>query len=491
MLKKLFIAVLFLGTLNAATLQTDKGTYTPNESVTVNFEEVVGDAQNWMAIYSEASSNEWANVIQWTWTGDDANGSHTFQALPVGEYEARVFYNNSYDVEASKKFTVEGVANPVLLTVNKAKYSSNESPIVTFENMSGNVKDWIAIYPAGSTNVWANVIQWKWAGDINGSRTFTPLPVGEYEVRAFFNNTYNLEASQAFSVEAQAEVILETTQAIYSPDERPVLTFKNMSGNVKDWIAIFPAGSSNAWGNVIQWKWAGDINGTKNFNTLPIGNYEIRAFFNNSYNVEATKSFSVENIPVVSTVYEDAENGLNPNWVKVSGNYNPIHYNGGGFQSNGTLVLVPEWKKIDGVWRNNSLYSLALNADASKKVLELDVGGLENYKLPNQSRKGYIPHFNISIWVQTVNGPRRIIWDSFFNHNGITQPFLSNDGQTINSPSPVEHVRGWYKPIDLWQHFKVNIETLVQQFEPNNSITAIHRLTVTGGFLDNIKLSNR
>jgi hypothetical protein len=335
------------------------------------------------------------------------------------------------------------------------------------------------------------VIQWDWAGAVNGTHTFNELPVGQYEVRAFFNNSYNLEASKSFTVEAGVSVILSTTKDIYSPDEGPIVTFKNMSGNNKDWIGIYPAGSSNDWGNMIQWDWAGAVNGSHVFEPLPVGQYEARAFFNNSLQSEASKSFIVKNVPVSSTVYEDAENGLNANWIHVSGQYAPIHYGGGGFQSNGALVLVPEWEKENGSWTNLAEYRLPLNADASKKFLEIDVGGLGNYKLPNIDKKGYIPHYNISVRIHTLNGTRRIIWDSFYNHNGITEPFHSAGGAVINSPSPVEHVRGWYEPdVFKWEHFKVSIEGVLRKLEPNNAVTSVDSLSTTGGFLDNIKLSS-
>ena len=385
-----------------------------------------------------------------------------------------------------------GTVNAASITTDKNTYTLNESIVTTFTEMSGNEEDWIAIYPAGSDNVWANVIQWDWVGAVNGSHTFSALPAGDYEVRAFFNNSYNLEASKSFTVEEGVAVELSTSSDVYTPTEAPLALFENMPGNDNDWIGIYPAGSSNAWANMIQWDWLDSANGSHLFEALPIGDYEVRVFFNNSLNSEASKAFSVENIPVTSTVYEDAENGINANWIHVSGNYAPIHYGQGGFESSGALVLVPEWNNSNANgWTNNAEYRLALNADASKKVLEIDIGGLGNYTLPNGSKAGYIAHFNVSVRIETTDGSRRIIWDSFYNHNGITEPFSSAGGSVINSPSPVEHVRGWYEPdVFKWEHFKVNIETVLRQIEPNNSVISIDSFSATGGYLDNIKLSS-
>ncbi len=72
------------------------------------------------------------------------------------------------------------------------------------------------------------------------------------------------------------------------------IDFKDFTNHNQDWIAIYPANSSTAWENVIDWHWTDNrTNGTLNFNALPAGNYEVRGFYNNSYHPEATKAFSV------------------------------------------------------------------------------------------------------------------------------------------------------------------------------------------------------
>jgi len=494
MFKKILILVtLFMGILNALTLETSKATYNSSEKIIANFTQLQGDNENWIAIYPEASNNDWKNVIQWSWT-NTKNGKHVFNAIPAGKYQVRIFYANSSKLEAHKSFTVKKDPNAqaTILTVNKEKYKPSDKITVGFKNMSGDNKDWLAIYKVGSSNAWKNVIQWKWAKAINGAQTFDALPVGNYEVRAFFKNSYKLEATKKFSVLVQPKVTLKTTQNIYDISEKPVSIFTNLSGSENDWLAIYPAGSTNEWKNVIQWDWARKVNGSHVFKPLPAGNYEIRVFFNNSFNTEASKAFTVKRVPISSKIYEDAENRINPKWVRNSGRYNPIHYTGGGYNSRGALVLTTYWSKDANGYHNSSSYSLALNADASKKVLELDIGGLSNYNTAQGYRNGEMPHYNVSIWFSTLNGPRRITWDSFYNHNGITKPFLSNNGETINSPSPFEFVRGFgYASVFKWNHFKVNIESILQKFEPNNIVTSVDTFSATGGFLDNIKLSNR
>ncbi|HIP51458.1 MAG TPA: hypothetical protein EYG94_05140, partial [Campylobacterales bacterium] len=161
MMKKIMIfTLLFVSILNAATIDVNKNVFKTNEQIIVSFADMSAQNDDWIAIYKENSSNSWGNVIKWKWTNDIAAGNLTFDALPAGNYEVRSFYNNSYQLEASKKFRVQVNVEATTVTTNKNTYTLGEGITATFANMSGNAQDWIAIYPAGSTTAWANMIQW-------------------------------------------------------------------------------------------------------------------------------------------------------------------------------------------------------------------------------------------------------------------------------------------------------------------------------------------
>jgi hypothetical protein len=203
MLKKIIlISIIFIGLLEAATLNTNKATYTSHENITASYKNTTNGQRDWIAIYPKNSSNAWANVIQWKWIKGKVNGSSSFTKLPAGEYEVRVFFNNTFQDEAKKAFRVsDGGGAETTVNTNKITYTSHENIIATYKDTTNGQRDWIAIYPKNSSNAWANVIQWKWIkGKVNGSSTFTKLPVGEYEVRVFFNNTFQDEAKKAFRV---------------------------------------------------------------------------------------------------------------------------------------------------------------------------------------------------------------------------------------------------------------------------------------------------
>ena len=113
MIKKLSVmSCLLLGTLDAAIVETNKNIYSENKDIIVSFYEMSGHEEDWVAIYSKGSSNDWDNVLQWDWTDGKDSGTLKFDELPKGSYEVRAFYRNSYNVEARKSFKVQDNAAP-------------------------------------------------------------------------------------------------------------------------------------------------------------------------------------------------------------------------------------------------------------------------------------------------------------------------------------------------------------------------------------------
>jgi len=491
---------LFANTTNSTTTNTtvsiSKKVYSPSERVMIHVSNLLGDKQDWIAIYPLGSNNDWSNVIDWQWMNGIKNGDVEFKGLAEGKYEARVFFKNSYTLEAFKSFEVASkIDKVVVLKTDKKSYSTESIISINFENMSGHAQDWIAIYPKNSNNDWKNVIAWKYTeGKKNDKITFDALAIGDYEVRAFFKDSFKLESKQSFFVKAiNSEVKLSMKKNSYFKDEQIVIDFSNMLGDKKDWLGIYKKADKSEWNNVIHWHYtAGKKEGTMKFDALEIGSYEVRAFFKGSLNVEMSYSFDVLPKNISSTVYEDGENGISNKWIHYAGDYPPIHVNKG-FESNGSVALATEWTNNGTL--NLAQYYLPLN-NTKQKVLEVDIGGVAHFKLPNkpQGYEGYMSHFGIGVTVHTKNGKRKLIWDSFLNHGNVEayRQDYGNGNIWMYFPSPVEHVRGYFN-IDIheWKHFRVDVEKALKTFEPNNTITSIDYLLVTGGFLDNIKLSSK
>jgi len=484
MKKIIFIFSLLFSIVNATatvTVQTSKDTYVPQEEIKVSLTGMLGHEHDWLGIYPVESTNEWENVVTWNWTGGITEGNVTIGSVPVGNYEVRAFFENSFNLEGSFPFSVED-AN---VSTTKSSYLPNEEVVVNFSHMLGDVEDWIGIYPKGSSNDWENVLTWKFTnGVIDGNMSFSSLAEGNYSVRAFFKNSFTLEANSSFSIQNEAvtnEVNLTLNKTIYAQNELVYINYDHMQGNLTDWIGIYPEGSSYHFENVIDHKYTeGNISGEMALGGFPagevlqgytpmpglaVGNYEIRAFFNNTLHAEKVASFSVVETPVVSTVYEDANGSISEDWIHVSGPYPPVHYNG-------VVRLRAKWVNNH---TNTSEYTLPFDVpNTTQNVLELDVGGAGRWT----------PHFNIGVIVQTTDGQRRMLWDSFLNHYNVS---ANKQGGVLSYPTYVELQRN---TANSRKHFRVNLDKYLKVLEPSNKVLSVTDFFATGGDLDNIKLSS-
>jgi len=181
-----------------------------------------------------------------------------------------------------------------------------------------------------------------------------------------------------------------------------------------------------------------------------------------------------------SILYEDAENGLSPDWHTVSGGQYPYiikAYNGSDYCVN----LPVHWTTPT---YNPHEYYLTLNNEEGASILELDVGGTGMV----------IPHYLLGVTIDTEYGLRTLAWDSFYNHSHIDPSYTehASGSATMVFPSPIELVRGYnYEETTTWSHFKVDIEAYLRHFEPDNRLLSVKRFIATGGNLDNISLSQR
>ncbi len=385
------------------------------------------------------------------------------------------------------------------ISTSKAVYEVDEKIEVIVNDMLGDGEDWVGIYPFGSSNDWGNVLSWSWTNGIkDGTLNLAGLQAGEYEVRAFFSNSFDLEASVKISVNKQQQIEdaqIVTSKYSYDKGENIKVTVSHMLGDGEDWVGIYPFGSSNDWGNVLSWSWTNGIkDGTLNLAGLQAGEYEVRAFFSNSFNLEASTKIVVEDVDIADTLYEDAEDGLSSNWFTVLGNYNPKRQTGG-YKSKYSVKLTTHW--INEIY-NSTEYMLLIN-NTNQKVLELDIGGVGKAGgkvggIHANNGLGSMPHYFIGIRVMTRDGERSMIWDSWFNHADLSggRVDYGNGFIELAYPSPIELVRGFgYESINKWEHFKVDLEEHLKRYEPNNTITSVLSFRASGGYLDNIKLSSK
>ncbi|MDO6461756.1 hypothetical protein Q4485_13680 [Granulosicoccaceae sp. 1_MG-2023] len=94
---------------------TDKDVYAEGEDVIVSFDQAPGNGTDWVCI-SPAGAEVWEMVL-WNYTNGTQSGTAESPVsgelvfdgsyLPAGEYEARIFYDDTYELAASYTFRVE------------------------------------------------------------------------------------------------------------------------------------------------------------------------------------------------------------------------------------------------------------------------------------------------------------------------------------------------------------------------------------------------
>ncbi len=81
--------------------------YSPNATVSITISGELSGDRDWAGVYRVGDNNDWANVIAWNWVSNGTTELNLNQKpMPAGEYEIRLFFHNSYHMEAVYRFRV-------------------------------------------------------------------------------------------------------------------------------------------------------------------------------------------------------------------------------------------------------------------------------------------------------------------------------------------------------------------------------------------------
>jgi hypothetical protein len=179
------------------TLAPLESTFALGRPATIKFSGMPGGSGDWIGIARPGAADK--AHLEYLYTGGATSGVVTFSDLEPGRYEARAYFDNSYVRQASAAFSVGG--SRATVTVSAKRYAAGSPVAVRFAGMPGNSMDWIGISVPGSDER-SYVTYQNTDGAVAGTLTFTDLPAGKYEARAYFKGGYlRLATSSQFEVE--------------------------------------------------------------------------------------------------------------------------------------------------------------------------------------------------------------------------------------------------------------------------------------------------
>ncbi len=208
----------------APRIEMSKANYAANEAIFVRYYDLPGNATDWIGIFSPGAAN--TADLQYLYSNGAKSGTMQFAGRAAGNYEARLFFNDSYTLQKKTSFTVAsapidncpndpnktapGVCGCGVpegsctqgpsVTTSKSTYAVNESISVNFAGLSGTSSDWIGLYKVGAANTSYLVYQYTGAGKLKGTLTFAGRSAGTYEARLFLNDSYTLKSKVTLTV---------------------------------------------------------------------------------------------------------------------------------------------------------------------------------------------------------------------------------------------------------------------------------------------------
>lgn len=212
-IKFLLLLLLSSNLLLGATIKTAKDSYARGEIITVNVTDLPktkkcdpNKSSNdcaWVGLFYAFDGSEPQHLLAHRYATTEGDASFTFGGLDEAhEYEARVFFNNSYDEEGFYNFRVTSAEKEINVKTVKNSYQSNEPITVEVTGLPGNTNDWVGLFNAYDGSFAENLItKIETNGVKEGNFTFSALnAAAEYEVRAFVNGTFNEKDYYPFEV---------------------------------------------------------------------------------------------------------------------------------------------------------------------------------------------------------------------------------------------------------------------------------------------------
>lgn len=266
-LKKLLLFIGFISIIHAVPVN--------NENVDFEIQQRVGNSyilfkstikpKTWIGIYKKDKSNEWKNVRKWEWATEPIT-KIGIKFLTTGDYEARLFFNNSFITEKVISFHIE--AGPAQ-RANRLKDTSitlHRSASFTLRSVITEeaLKNWVGVFSVGAEHKRANLLAWGYLEKDKGVTINTlngkKLPLGNYDMVYFIDNSYNqIGDTVTLSVITGFNIFYNQNRNL-QPNAKFVLQM-NLYQNVaqeNDWVAMFKKEDAPTRENIIAWSYIKD-----------------------------------------------------------------------------------------------------------------------------------------------------------------------------------------------------------------------------------------
>lgn len=284
--------------------------YPAGKPIPVRVEGMPG-ADNDMVSIALAGSSEDSDIRYEYMRGKKSADIVLRAIMKPGNYEVRLFFGSDLGSGRKDKIRFRAPltitpAAPVTLKMESQRITEGAPLRITYDGMPGNKKDWIATARADGGD--DNYISYKYTdGAASGVADMPPfVKPGQYEIRAYFDDLTSDKTVQAripVEVIPAPPVQLSLDAASYLPGAQIAVTFADMPGNAKDWLALARRGDD---GYLTYTYLGGKTSGIATIRAPDeAGAYEIRGYFDDTTGdktVRAQASFTVGDAAPVPTV---------------------------------------------------------------------------------------------------------------------------------------------------------------------------------------------
>jgi hypothetical protein len=219
--------------------------------------------------------------------------------LANGTYHARVRHRDANTLWSpwsdAVAFTITGssATGDPKLNLQKTVYAPTEDILATFENATGDLRDWVGIYQKGQTPGPVASTAWFYLNGsrtapasavLNGSLNFTTnLANGEW-FAAFFTADGYTEIAPRVPFYVGGTVTLTPTETAYDEGDTVRMDYSGAPGGATDWIGAYRVGTHPGSSNpAAVWSYAPQASGFVNLSGLAKGYYYAVFMVNDGY----------------------------------------------------------------------------------------------------------------------------------------------------------------------------------------------------------------